>query len=1156
MFLEWIAELGFLKPEEGSGLLNEFSVSARALISNNFTEFLLKETTPISTLSTNAHITLVMECVGQAFNLPMEHANVIKSATELYRRWLLEKNRPPPLEVDEQVVFKRIFRHFSLLFVPRTEKETQNYGDVHYELCSTVLEIIQTVGQKVGSRMTVDTWEELLKIMLGITDSLLKGGRGNLDQAFSLGQILCPLLLRILCELWLRSGTENPQLWKHFRDLWENWRHRMYTIQQWSIVCLGLTNRVIRILYGPEEGSDAIIIPIEKINARIFLDDNYTLYAWCRFLNIIGDLETLVGSQNYYEAINGVKSMVNLLLSIKKNYNNPKAPNPPRGNTILQLFGSWLFRAVIIKKKETFDKGVAVAIETLCSVFQARKDFSINYLACFYRGIEETLQRNNFLIGTVIIHCQALFQHELPGCRLLLPAFVKAISTVLSCGVDKPLFGVQSMTGLRAASIKLLSFLPCLANQFGKLKFPITKEEKERGLLGSYSELNLILDGEILLDCLRSETVPANIQNILWIIYVHIFENISAESNFINLVVNYLLHQIMTPLSWEQSALLTALQVLIEISHISSFLKSERRKELAKLIVSTLCKYIQFERNTASSKTGGSQELIVAVFECISSWSMIDQWVLKEKEILMNVFTVIAIGLWGGIQKSKERVEDSSDTSKSFFSLELSASSSPSQYFPTTPQIKEVAQCTLNNLVNFAGNSMSPPYASVLTCTQTEEQFLSSLNIKPRNVSCYIFDKSVITLIPNNARTGDRKGPSVIFIVRDMSGKYVWTMTGKLPLPSRFENQVYSGQSNNIFLMNAEKWKLSMDSPSPNEEDKKLLYQLLNSLQSIERRQYELLEQKYWERLRSEAKLLQEKNYRLNYDIYLKSPKLLSMDDSIQTISSSRLFLAQHGFLSLTNRNRFHVLQPSNASQPFDFLQNFKNLDQIRERECYSASIIYVSKGQLIDYHGDQILDNATASADFLHFMHSIGWMTRIEGHQGFKGSLDPKITGEMAPYFANIDCELIFYVSTLMAAVKNTSREVRKKIITENKLLISWMEEWAEHDTIRSHRVGMDESCFMHIMIIPLECKLYRIRIYRRKSLVWIGTIGPLIDEIVVGKQILPNVVRWAVISSCKLFRDDKRKPHLKRKELIEELTVNYQSLSSPSQFYGAQFI
>jgi hypothetical protein len=37
-----------------------------------------------------------------------------------------------------------------------------------------------------------------------------------------------------------------------------NWRHRMALILQWNQMLFALTNRVIRLLYGPNEGTETI----------------------------------------------------------------------------------------------------------------------------------------------------------------------------------------------------------------------------------------------------------------------------------------------------------------------------------------------------------------------------------------------------------------------------------------------------------------------------------------------------------------------------------------------------------------------------------------------------------------------------------------------------------------------------------------------------------------------------------------------------------------------------------------------------------------------------------------------------------------------------------------------------------------------------------
>lgn len=91
---------------------------------------------------------------------------------------------------------------------------------------------------------------------------------------------------------------------------------------------------------------------------------------------------------NYLEAFQGIRAIVNSFLAIKE---KPGSPAPPNGNTILNIVGAWLFKAVNIKKKDSFDHGIAEAITTLCSIFikKSKTAFLDEYFACFYRGLEE-----------------------------------------------------------------------------------------------------------------------------------------------------------------------------------------------------------------------------------------------------------------------------------------------------------------------------------------------------------------------------------------------------------------------------------------------------------------------------------------------------------------------------------------------------------------------------------------------------------------------------------------------------------------------------------------------------------------------------------------------------------------------------------------------
>lgn len=48
-----------------------------------------------------------------------------------------------------------------------------------------------------------------------------------------------------------------------------------------------------------------------------------------------------------------------------------------------------------------------------------------------------------------------------------------------------------------------------------------------------------------------------------------------------------------------------------------------------------------------------------------------------------------------------------------------------------------------------------------------------------------------------------------------------------------------------------------------------------------------------------------------------------------------------------------------------------------------------------------------------------------LNDHVGYIGGLDPKVTGTIAPYFANYDLEVIFQVATLMPNKESNTKQV-----------------------------------------------------------------------------------------------------------------------------------
>lgn len=169
------------------------------------------------------------------------------------------------------------------------------------------------------------------------------------------------------------------------------------------------------------------------------------------------------------------------------------AAGRPRCNSILHLFGEWLFEAALIGtdlqtvkgSDETtgnsgdYEGGRAEALGALCRVFCAKKtgeEILPVYLARFYLAVRCTLKQSNAghnaslpaSLCSVLLNSGELFRVELDGVNVLVPSVVAALELVLP-DKDLQIPAHVSRVELRRASIYLLMSLVALPLHFHNL---------------------------------------------------------------------------------------------------------------------------------------------------------------------------------------------------------------------------------------------------------------------------------------------------------------------------------------------------------------------------------------------------------------------------------------------------------------------------------------------------------------------------------------------------------------------------------------------------------------------------------------------------------------------------------------------------------------
>lgn len=453
--------------------------------------------TGLGALTTQYHVRWTMEVLAQAFNLPLEDISIISNAASVYIQWLVEPSKRPLAiskadEETQQKFIQTVFRHVSLLFQPKkvdgvgaAKPLLATLASKHVEVCKLMLRTLNQVAlssqtevaMEGALKMSTATWKVLLRVLLGVTDYLL---RVPTQPYCYLSEELGEALLSNLIELWLRSQIFSADMWKALRSCYPTWAHRLLVISHWSAVSLALTQRVTRVLYG--QGTQAVVYTVHSSLVTLDLNDRYVVYAWHQFSHLIGGPNQLQPSL-FFRSVLGMEKLVQVFHSIGASSastvmgvasgsgaegNVAIERHFPDGNTILHLFGSWLFEAVSRSGSDCVE-GRAQAFGILCRIFarpQMRTPFLATYLHQFYSAVIDGLRGDLMSLVFIVVNCEDIFALGLPGVRILIAPFVIALRRIIP-ELEKPLRVSLNLDDLRRACYKLLCTIFGCCNHFG-----------------------------------------------------------------------------------------------------------------------------------------------------------------------------------------------------------------------------------------------------------------------------------------------------------------------------------------------------------------------------------------------------------------------------------------------------------------------------------------------------------------------------------------------------------------------------------------------------------------------------------------------------------------------------------------------------------------
>ncbi|KAI8341566.1 hypothetical protein BD560DRAFT_412168 [Blakeslea trispora] len=1111
----------------------------------------------------------------------------------------------------------------------------------HVDLCKKSLRVYATAGRTL--QMSTDTWAVLLKVMLGITDYLLKEPAGDTSNlgVMNMADELCDSLLQVLFELWLRSKTMDVEMWDILKSCFGRWIHRSKAIQQWNATSLALTEHIQQLVYGEQEKVEGVFV--NGPNVRLELPNEFAHYAWHRIIYLIPHPLQLPSS-NFTLAMLGIGNLVDTLN--KDTESATYVTNSPDGNTLLNMFGTFLFDAA--SRAESADseaqRGCAESLATLCRIFckpQKRQPFLRTYIERFYASLMTGLKSNTCL-PTILLSCTELFATDLEGVRMLVPDFISAIKMVL----PKMKFECKtqvSIDNLRLAAIKVLSTIMCLPNHFDKAEFAKFNWDSSDSGIASSENVSVIRvlyaspSGgendkpflslkfyilEILLKSLRTETSSYNMRYILHLINVYVIEDVPFCPGLVGTVVKLIQEKILT-MQLPADVTLVAFDVLMDFVDLYDFVKRDS-KNVARELVLALSRYVDTLIN--AGKLVQTYPLIVQAYDCMIKWILISQWIIDDRDCYKAVIATLSKGITifdkeintsttepVNVEKKKRR-ETGFPPTKQLFQLpprgnkshqqdsNLAQQSSPSSNpnFRNSSAVRKkeevavrmAAEYCMSQLVNHLGQFAAFSQQEIIGDTkQLKELLASKRETVSSSIRFFLIDKrTVLTLIDNTSPDHQDQAllnsiPSITLIIRDTTGRYVWSMEAKYK-----EDALRTIQSNQ--QQQHQQSSVTSSFLKPPTEAKKIQKPVtVPTATAVNERELPTLDKVFvpgsdswqqWEAVKSLMEQQLNPNYSLNskdksdsrfLHTYQVSPTCSNVD--AHSPRAFRLFLSQIGFLLPQNRHHVTPLHSNEA-----LIHEMEKLDQLNERDCISISAYYATSGNAS--WRELVEDPPALSQQFLQFIHCLSWPIDIQDHKGYKGKLEETLCDKI-PYYSDRTAELVVNVPYFLKDPNEQQQQeeeeaktvssIHQHVSSDDHVCVVWIEDLAEYKKL-AKLIKMSSApqskAMVYIFINPLKHSadsLYWIRILvpsfdtapqallasqrlHENALIF----GPLVDGIVVSRHALGSMVRSTAISAhqaCRVVTDTYTRPYVIRKEYIEEMAHRHRIKLPLSEFY-----
>jgi len=967
-----------------------------------------------------------------------------QDCVDLYCQWLSVllptpvPTVPTPILQDANHTARKMFNHLYQLFkrVDYDQFEDDDSSSLLITLCVQVLRLLEEIGQQ-SAVMERQTWHSLLSLLLAVSDLILAppGPGGH----------LCYTVVAVLVHTWVAACAKcfpEPTMWKTFLTFSSGWRHRMELVSHWSQVNLALLSKQLWFMYGPQ--FPALLLDSCCSNLHIEMSPECVAQTSFRFLHMLGNLAELsqpniISSSQpflkaalrspsvvdphshpcldilpgiFLKAMCGLSNMVDAYLGFDR-FSTPFEFSPlrPRCNSVLHLFGPWLFQAALFGTKfdgfppnfpistsdckAKFDEGRAEALGTLCIIFSSKKFCEVietPYLARFFLAVQLGLKAGSLLSSSVLRYSGSLMALDLPGANVLFPHLVPALQSVLLKENTCQVVTKVDPTHLRKCTIEVAKTVSVLPTHLAGMT--TCQLEKDDSTLLPVDPLR----GELfnfLLTSLQNESDPENCQQLLGTLSFVVELQAAVEeagnsltsetaekhggdddsaTNWTTGLLRLVCHRLISSWSSDYLTSLSALELLTGLAASNA----EQDGLECKRALRWICDFIVMQcKSPPPAHSRDLHSSIIAAFQTCLTWLVYRPSLLEDRECLNSVLEVAELAISGS--KSQVKTTDSPIPKED------------KVLSPVSKRVRCAAEDLLSAVMQKVGYVPGSSLAEKVSTQLNEELIAEKLGSVPKDpwysptegFKYFVVDKSYILAISRECVINEENpAPTAMVLFRGASGKTAWMLQLRNTPPGRtVVEKVVPSRPVGQAIKKPESTKLIPPNFPPVEiKETCVADSVIPKLDEVSD-EYECLNNIICEQVLLEDSI--EKESKTNN----QEKKGYSEPEPCSSFQTTRLVLSHLGLLTIPKReNEECSLVELKATSP-SFWEELKALDRLSTRTHDTVLVYYVKTGQS---SAPDILANSLSAnlpQAYLNLLSTLGWQVEVAEHSGWTGN-------------------------------------------------------------------------------------------------------------------------------------------------------------------------